>query len=82
MQNSTHSFFWQTDSIQFLSYQGRNWPPDPGSEIESWLYEGADVPPEGDGNARINLWLLNGLPPSDGQEVEVIIESFEFSELE
>jgi hypothetical protein len=36
------------------------------------------VPPAGNGNARINLWLNGGAPPSDGEEVEVIIESFEF----
>lgn len=75
---STHSFDWSADSIQFSSFQGRESPPDPGDEIESWLYDGDDIPPEGEGNARINLWLLNGNPPSDGQEVEVIIEAFEF----
>jgi hypothetical protein len=75
---STHSFDWSADSIQFSSFQGHDSPPAPGDKIESWLYTGADIPPEGKGNARINLWLLNGSPPSDGQEVEVIIEAFEF----
>ncbi len=37
-----------------------------------------DIPYPGDENARINLWLLNGLPPSNGQEVEVVIRKFEF----
>ncbi len=75
---STHRFDWSMDSIQFQSYQGHDSPPDPGSEIESWLYTGADIPPEGKANARINLWLFGGSPPSDLQEAEVIIESFEF----
>ena len=29
-------------------------------------------------NPRINLWLNEGTPPSDGQPVEVVIEAFEF----
>lgn len=75
-EDSTHYFDWKEDSVQFSSHQGR--PPDLGSEIERWTYVGSDVPPAGIGNARMNLWLLDGTPPSDGQEVEVVIESFEF----
>ena len=74
---STHSFTWRNDNIQFSSHQGHS--PDLGNEILSWSYTGADVPPAGAGNARINLWLMNGAPPSNGQAVEVIIERFEFT---
>jgi hypothetical protein len=73
---SIHSFDWDTARIQFSSFQGD--APVPGSLIESWPYTGADIPPEGATNARLNLWLLNGSPPADGQTVEVIVESFEF----
>jgi hypothetical protein len=76
--HSTHSFDWSADNIQFSSFQGHESPLAPSDQIESWLYTGADIPPAGEGNARINLWLLGGNPPSDGQEVEVIIEAFEF----
>lgn len=75
---STHSFDWGLDNIQFSSFHGRESPPDPGDEVESWLYTGVDIPPEGEGNARINLWLLDGNPPSDGETVEIVIEAFEF----
>jgi hypothetical protein len=68
---STHSFEWSPTSIEFSS-------SDSGAEFQTWSYTGPDIPPAGDENARINLWLLNGMPPSDGQEVEVIIKSFEF----
>jgi hypothetical protein len=27
---------------------------------------------------RLNLWLVNGIPPSDNNEVEVVIKSFNF----
>lgn len=68
---STHSFEWSPTSIEFSSSNS-------GAEFQTWSYTGPDIPPTGDENARINLWLLNGMPPSDGLEVEVIIKSFEF----
>jgi hypothetical protein len=76
---STHRFDWRGASIQFASWQGRASPPSPGDEIQSWLYTGVDIPSAGAGNAHINLWLLDGSPPSDGQEVEVIVEEFQFA---
>jgi len=75
--HSLHRFNWTRGSVQFSSYQGR--PPDLGGAIETWVYAGPDIPPAGAGNARINLWLLNGDPPSDRQGVEVIIEAFKFA---
>jgi hypothetical protein len=73
---STHRFKWESDRVFFSSHQGHE--PSLGDEIASWLYTDADVPPEGDGNARINLWLYNGLPPSDGQNIEVVLEAFNY----
>jgi hypothetical protein len=54
-------------------------PPELGDEIETWAYNGPGIPPAGGGNARINLWLLDGEPPSDGQEIEVVIEAFGYA---
>ena len=74
---STQSFQWGADHILFSSRQGRE--PSPGDTIETWSYTGADIPPPGDGHARINLWLTNGIPPSNGQNVEVVVDSFRFT---
>jgi hypothetical protein len=74
---STHRFVWQPDEVNFASYRGPT--ADDGQLIYDWTYAGADVPPAGNGNARINLWLNEGDPPADGQEVEIVIESFEFT---
>ncbi len=71
---STHSFSWTTGRVQFESYGD-----DPGTPLQSYTYVGSDVPPAGQGNARINLWLFGGQPPSDGRAVEVIVEAFRFS---
>jgi hypothetical protein len=47
--------------------------------LATWTYTGADILPASAGNARINLWLLNGAPPSDAQPVEVIVTAFAFT---
>ena len=45
-----------------------------------WTYA-LTVPPTGDENVRLNLWLSNRVASTDNQEVEVIISSFQFMPL-
>jgi len=52
-------------------------PPNGWSDGRSYL--GSDVPRPGGENVRLNLWLSGGAPPTDGQEVEVIADSFAFA---
>ena len=74
-----HSFNWQSASVSFLSVKGINpVPPDQSYVIQSWTYNGSDVPQAGGENARMNLWLFNGTRPSNGLSVEVIVSRFEF----
>lgn len=74
---STHRFTWSPGAVHFASYRGRT--VDEAHLIYEWTYTGPDVPPAGNSNARINLWLKDGAPPADGQEVEIIVEAFAFS---
>jgi hypothetical protein len=73
-RSSTHSFKWGPQSVDFESRVSNN-PADP--PVAVWSYAGPDIPPPGRGGVRINLWLFNGTPPQDSQEVEAIIENFE-----
>jgi len=77
IDSSTHIFNWQQDSIRFLSFKGY-YPND--SILQSWFYTGSYIPLPGDEQPRINLWLYESRPPSDSNEVEVIISSFAFGE--
>lgn len=73
---STHRFDWRPDRIQFGSWN------ESGGLLQSWTYTNSQyIPPTapGAGNARINLWLMNGIAPSNAQRVEVIVKSFEFT---
>jgi hypothetical protein len=73
---STHRIDWRPDRIQFGSWN------ESGGLLQSWTYTNPQyIPPTapGAGSARINLWLINGVAPSDGQRVEVVIRSFQFT---
>ncbi len=76
--NSTHLFIWETNRVVFKSQRNSYQPtPPPAEVISNWTYT-LQVPVPGDENVRLNLWLMNGTPPGDGQEVEFIINSFQF----
>lgn len=80
---SVHFFRWEPARLSFRSLRGHR-PEQSGSGfvVAEWNYTGDRVPPPGDENPRMNLWLLNGQPPTDGREIEVIISRFEFVPLE
>lgn len=73
VDTSTHVFDWKGDKVAFTSMKGLQSTQPYHSVIYTWNYTGADIPNPGSENCRINLWLLNSRPPSDGQEVEVIL---------
>jgi hypothetical protein len=80
LTDSTHWFSWQSNLITFQSQSGSYSPnPGPTNVLGAWTFTNASaVPQTGDENVRINLWLLFGHAPTDGQEVELIIKSFQF----
>jgi hypothetical protein len=73
---TTHYLDWQSSEIEFKSIHGHSEePPDDNYLIHEWAYTGDDIPAEEeDLRAHINIWLQGGNPPSDGQEVEIIIK--------
>ena len=73
---TTHMFEWREDYIEFQSYYGCSSIPSPDDLIESWTYTGSDIPTPGKENPRINLWLFNGMPPSDDEDIEIIIGGY------
>jgi hypothetical protein len=79
---STHSIHWSPGLVLFQSTQGSQ--PLPGAELilHQWTYGGFDVPMEKDKLlVHINLWLLNGEAPANGQEAEIVLRSFSWKPL-
>jgi hypothetical protein len=77
---TTHYFNWQASGITFKGIYGHySEPPDPNYLIAQWTYSGASNPLESQGlPIHINLWLMNGLPPSDGQDVELVVSGVDY----
>jgi hypothetical protein len=74
-----HGFDWQRTYVQFRGTRGAEFfSPELGDVIHEWRYTGTDRPVPGGENARMNLWLFQGAPPTDGAETEVVIRSFAF----
>jgi hypothetical protein len=75
---STHMFSWGPTSVFCQSLKGFNTVAgDTSSVIQQHTFtEG--VPVAGGENARVNLWLFGGQPPTDGNNTEIIISKFEF----
>ncbi len=73
---TTHEFIWEPNDVSFRSYYGGfALHPADSSIIKAWHYTGKDVQPAGNGNIRMNLWLNNGTPPTDGKDVEVSLSN-------
>ncbi|MBN2157225.1 MAG: glycoside hydrolase family 16 protein [Candidatus Lokiarchaeota archaeon] len=69
-EDSIHGFKWCKNSIRFWSLISEN-------EVR-WIYFGPGIPEPSTEHVNINLWLMQGLAPSNFLEAEVIIKSFEF----
>jgi len=78
LTNSTHSFVWETNRVSFQCQTGA-YSAAATNLIASYAFtNAAAVPQSGDENVRLNLWLFQGNPPTDTNEVEVILKSFNF----
>ena len=77
---STHRFLWAPEGVIFRSAAG-HWlaEPPPEATVFDWsfLWPGWPAPTETE-NARMNLWLYQGVAPSDRLTVEVVFKSFTF----
>lgn len=75
------SYTWTRNELQFRYEDCNNRSCSQRELVEGWTYRG-DYLPRDDLKAHINLWLVDGNPPSDGEEVEVTLEDFTFTALD
>lgn len=75
---TTHTIRWRPTEVRFISVHGHYaFPPDPGLVIHRWRYAGPDLPEIDGMRVHLNLWLMSGLPPTDGAEVEIVLTDVE-----
>jgi len=76
--NTTHSFTWKQNNVFFQCLKGHyTTRPKPKDMIKQWTCT-QSIPKAGGENARMNLWLVGGNAPTDGNEAEIIVKKFEF----
>ncbi|MBI4975525.1 glycoside hydrolase family 16 protein [Candidatus Peregrinibacteria bacterium] len=69
---STYKIDWRPDGITYSTWQN-------GNQINSWTYTGSDNFAPGGETVHMNLWMIDGTPPSDGMDKEVVIKKFTFT---
>jgi hypothetical protein len=74
----TSQMEWRSDHVTFTAWNGWSDAPASSDIIYQWTYTGANIPPVGQERVRINLWLLNGNPPTSGNGDEMVVHSFTF----
>lgn len=76
---TTHSMTWYSNRIDYISHLGHFTLPHASNTVMAeWTFHDPGVPhPRGE-NYRMNLWLVQGHPPLDLQEAEVVISRFAF----
>ncbi len=76
---STHRFIWSSRSVDFQALSGLT--NGTNGEYATWQFAPANYAqliPQQPLPVHMNLWLING-PPSNGQEVEMVVTSFAFT---
>ena len=76
---TTHAIDWQPTQVDFESLHGfYDTPPNASYIIAQWSTSNPNVIPipEDEMRVHMNLWLYSGQPPTDGQEVEIVIHDF------
>ncbi|WP_088363705.1 glycoside hydrolase family 16 protein [Bacillus cereus] len=77
---TTQSFKWEPKKVSFESLFGHYMAPPTEDHLNnSWIYTGKDIPTKGKAQVSINLWLTDGAPPTNGQEMEVVFNKFIFT---
>jgi len=78
LADSTHLFVWETNRISWQSQTGA-YSAAATNLIAAYVFtNAANIPQSGDECVHLNLWLINGNPPTDNSEVEFIIQNFNF----
>jgi|GEM_PF-792058 len=78
---STHRFIWGPTQIKFESWHGHYDEPPQGNLIHEWTYTGDDIPDPGNEKLHLNFWLMNGIPPSNQLDAELVISDFAFNSI-
>ena len=77
--DSTQRFNWSPQAVSFQSLTGHTDGDD--GQFAAWTTPKSFAPLVGHARTpvHLNLWLFQGMAPSDGQPVEIIVQSFKYT---
>jgi hypothetical protein len=79
---TTSRFTWAPSNIAFATLGGFQPAGSSANTIHSWTFQPIDpgtTISQSPMPLHMNLWLNHGLPPTNGQNVEIVIHSFSFT---
>jgi hypothetical protein len=76
VERLTCSLVWTAGRVQWQCWQGTGGSP--AKSLAAWTFTGNGIPVPSRERVHMNLWLMRGQPPNNGQPAEVVVESFEF----
>ena len=74
----TSELKWTSDAMHCAVWVGHDDAPTEKTLVHSWTYTGVHLPRPEQPRVHINLWMLNGNPPSNNQPQTVVIKAFDF----
>jgi len=75
---TSHAFQWGPSSVAFRTWLGSATAPPSDSSVLAERIFTDHIPQAGGEQARINLWLDAGHPPTNGRPVEIVVRAFQF----
>ena len=74
----TSEFTWYADRMECRAWTGHGDAPTPETILHEWTYLRPHLPRPGAPRVHLNMWLLNGQAPTDGQDSFVWVDDFTF----
>ena len=74
----TSEFNWTPDGVICRAWLGHADEPSSRDLLHEWTYTGPHQPRPGLARVHLNLWLVNGSAPMNGQEQSIEITAFDF----
>ncbi|MBC01868.1 MAG: hypothetical protein CMJ34_01005 [Phycisphaerae bacterium] len=72
----TSEFRWEPEGMYCRAWIGT--PEEPETLLATWFYDGPHHPRPGRARVHLNLWLISGNPPQNGQPASVVLDDFIF----
>ena len=79
-QELTNELYWTPFSMECRTWVGHEDEPTSETLVNSWTYLGPHLPRPEQPRVHMNLWLMNGEQPENGQATSIVVTDFFFQQ--